>query len=713
MGSGRLASLVRTLLTLGALVAGCAPAPKPALPAAPSPITLDQKVSWLLRLEQERVLRDPSIEVPAPQGASAERVLAPARSPDLTELLQDTDPNVRRRAALAIGRVASPAGVAPLVASLDDADEQVRAAAAFGLGLIGARAEAADAPLETLLNDPSPLVRGRAAEGLGLIGSASAAAPIAAAFGGCAAPLASIGPDDESAAQAPDARACELALFALVRLKQYDALARVALDTDGQPIARWWPVAYALDRIADKRAIPALRSLVSTDGIDTVAFALHGLAAAGDRQSVPLALTLAARTSAPVRLRVAAIQFLAQVGGTDAVEPLMQIAFDPATPPNVAIEAVMALGPLGDARAYDALLDQLTSTWPAMRSAALTSAAKIDPDGFLLVAAGLRNDSDWSVRASLASVLATLPADRVRPALGDLVDDHDARVRAAALRALAMVGAPDLGARLFAALQADDFVVRETAADLIGDHRPAGGAERLAAAYDRGQSDSAYAARLSALEALAKYGADAATPVLHRGLSDKAWPVRWRAAELLRTLGEPEAAPELPAPTHDPPAFFASAALLHPEYSPHAFIETAHGTIEIELDVVNAPLTTHTFVELARSGFFNGMNVHRVVPDFVVQAGDPRGDGEGGPGFTIRDELSAVSYVRGTVGMALDPSSRDTGGSQFFITLSPQPRLDAKYTAFGRVVRGADLLDAITQGDVIERVRIWDGVTFQ
>ena len=82
------------------------------------------------------------------------------------------------------------------------------------------------------------------------------------------------------------------------------------------------------------------------------------------------------------------------------------------------------------------------------------------------------------------------------------------------------------------------------------------------------------------------------------------------------------------------------------------------------------------------------MRVHRVVPNFVVQAGDPRGDGEGGPGYTMRDELSPLPYVRGTVGMALD--WRDTGGSQFFITLSPQPHLDAKYTVFGRVVNGMD-----------------------
>jgi len=125
--------------------------------------------------------------------------------------------------------------------------------------------------------------------------------------------------------------------------------------------------------------------------------------------------------------------------------------------------------------------------------------------------------------------------------------------------------------------------------------------------------------------------------------------------------------------------------------------------------VLDAPLTVENFVQLARSGFFNGLSVHRVVPGFVVQTGDPRSDGEGGPGYSIRDELNERAYLRGTVGMALDWA--DTGGSQFFITHSPQPHLDAKYTVFGRVVNGMDVVDQIQQGDIIRRVRVNDGQT--
>ena len=89
--------------------------------------------------------------------------------------------------------------------------------------------------------------------------------------------------------------------------------------------------------------------------------------------------------------------------------------------------------------------------------------------------------------------------------------------------------------------------------------------------------------------------------------------------------------------------------------------------------------------------------------------GDPRGDGEGGPGYTIRDEFNERPYLRGTVGMALDWP--ETAGSQFFVTISPQPHLDARYTAFGRVVAGMEVVDRLQPWDAITRVRIWNGTT--
>jgi cyclophilin family peptidyl-prolyl cis-trans isomerase len=118
----------------------------------------------------------------------------------------------------------------------------------------------------------------------------------------------------------------------------------------------------------------------------------------------------------------------------------------------------------------------------------------------------------------------------------------------------------------------------------------------------------------------------------------------------------------------------------------------------------DAPLTVYNFASLAQRNYFDGQRFHRVVPNFVIQAGDPRGDGNGGPGYAIRDEINRQRYRRGTLGMAL--SGPNTGGSQWFITHSPQPHLDGGYTIFGEVQAGASVLDQIRQGDRIVRITV-------
>jgi cyclophilin family peptidyl-prolyl cis-trans isomerase len=234
----------------------------------------------------------------------------------------------------------------------------------------------------------------------------------------------------------------------------------------------------------------------------------------------------------------------------------------------------------------------------------------------------------------------------------------------------------------------------------------------LIAAYRAAQGDDTYVARAAMLAALATIDAAAARPLLDEALADRDWAVRVRAAALLREAGVTVDPGSLrPAVLERPMTEREMAWAAAPPYSPHAYVETTRGTIEIELAVLDAPMTVVSFMDLARKGFFNGVPIHRVVPDFVVQDGDPRGDGEGGPGYTLRDELSDVPYLRGTMGMALD--GPETGGSQWFITLTPQPHLDAGYTVFGRVVDGWDVLDRLAPLDTIDRVRIWDGVVLQ
>jgi cyclophilin family peptidyl-prolyl cis-trans isomerase len=201
-----------------------------------------------------------------------------------------------------------------------------------------------------------------------------------------------------------------------------------------------------------------------------------------------------------------------------------------------------------------------------------------------------------------------------------------------------------------------------------------------------------------------------AEPALAGALADKDWAVRVRAAELLKAIdpARETATAIRPAPTTFSEPVYAAAEVVTPPYSTRVYVDTDKGSFEIELAVLDAPLTVHSFVMLARKGYFDGLAVHRVVPGFVAQDGDPRGDGEGGPGYTIRDEINQRPYLRGTVGMALDWA--DTGGSQYFIAHGPQPHLDGRYTVFGQVIAGMEVVDRLAVGDVVRRVRVWDGL---
>jgi peptidyl-prolyl cis-trans isomerase B (cyclophilin B) len=140
-----------------------------------------------------------------------------------------------------------------------------------------------------------------------------------------------------------------------------------------------------------------------------------------------------------------------------------------------------------------------------------------------------------------------------------------------------------------------------------------------------------------------------------------------------------------------------------------AVVETSRGIIELDLYPQHAPKTVNNFVFLAREGFYDDIFFHRVIPDFVIQGGDPTGTGRGGPGYRFEDEVrgNPLQHERGVVSMA--NAGPDTNGSQFFITHSPQPHLNGRHTVFGKAVSGLDVIDAIQQGDKIIRVTISEG----
>jgi peptidyl-prolyl cis-trans isomerase B (cyclophilin B) len=128
-------------------------------------------------------------------------------------------------------------------------------------------------------------------------------------------------------------------------------------------------------------------------------------------------------------------------------------------------------------------------------------------------------------------------------------------------------------------------------------------------------------------------------------------------------------------------------------------------TIDIAFYPQDAPKTVKNFVDLAKKGFYNGLSFHRVVPNFVVQGGCPKGDGTGGPGYTVPAEFNSKQHLRGSVAMARSQHP-DSAGSQFYICYGPTPHLDRNYTVFGQVTSGMEHVDKIKQGDRMKTVEI-------
>jgi peptidyl-prolyl cis-trans isomerase B (cyclophilin B) len=145
---------------------------------------------------------------------------------------------------------------------------------------------------------------------------------------------------------------------------------------------------------------------------------------------------------------------------------------------------------------------------------------------------------------------------------------------------------------------------------------------------------------------------------------------------------------------------------IDPEKKYTATIDTDRGQIKLELFAKDAPKTVNNFVFLSREGFYNGITFHRVIPDFMVQGGDPTGTGRGGPGYTFEDEVknNPHRHEPGTLSMA--NAGPNTNGSQFFITHVATPWLDGRHTVFGRVTEGKDVVDSIKQGDKIKSIEI-------
>jgi cyclophilin family peptidyl-prolyl cis-trans isomerase len=211
-------------------------------------------------------------------------------------------------------------------------------------------------------------------------------------------------------------------------------------------------------------------------------------------------------------------------------------------------------------------------------------------------------------------------------------------------------------------------------------------------------------AALAILDALGTQKSDPANLAIKSVLGSTDYLVRRRAVALLKTNGVGDFSARIGIVQPRNTVADYTRAISRIGTTVNATIRTSKGAFTIELLPDAAPLNVDNFVQLAKRGYFDGIVFHRVVPNFVIQGGDPLGDGNGGPGYQIRCEINQEPFNRGVVGMAL--SGKDTGGSQWFVTHSSQPHLDGGYTVFGRVTDGMDVVDRIARGDKILRINV-------
>lgn len=645
-----------------------------------------------------------------------------------------SQPEVQEWCAIALGRIGDSKALPWLYESFHDPAAAVRAAAAFAMGEIEDREllrgqglpsdPRAARELSALLDDPSTHVRMRAAEALGKIGQSADAQEIIGR-------VVSI-PYDYS----PERRAfvCS-AITALMRLRNPAArpvLERLA-GIDDPEIQ--WRVANAIYRMRAKEARPVVEHLLQSPNPDVQAYAARALGICGDPslagELTPFLMPIDPGTggSRPLSVRVSALQALATLKASESVgaikEALTAEDVGEANPRqldqlNFAVQAAAALGNLSSKAAVPTLEKLVRFPGPIAETAvvALAKLSRDDPEALL----NSMEEGAWFNSASgaraWAAALGELGGEPANNRLKAMLSSANGNSGTASLvvpsilQALARAQAPGLQDLLRNYFNADDGVILRAA---VAAYKPDPGTPTpwrlILQAYSRISSSLDAETKVALIDRLGPWqDASEVQTFLRLTLKDPARNARLAAARLLRNAGAADVPVDL-GPSFAPTSDFAYTQIAAARQDRTiAILDTERGRIEIELFREDAPLTAANFISLAQNGFFDGLSFMRVVPYFVIQGGDPRNDQEGGPGYTIRCEINMHPFDRGAVGMAL--SGKDTGGSQFFICLSPQPHLDGGYTCFGHVVSGMFAAEHMVAGDRILKVRIKDEVSW-
>jgi cyclophilin family peptidyl-prolyl cis-trans isomerase/HEAT repeat protein len=617
----------------------------------------------------------------------------------LTALAADAEPVVRADTATVLGLLANP-GATPLLAQLArDRDAGVRVAAAAAAGRLAVtlpagahEREVLGGELRRLLQDPAPAVRAAAAWGGG-----RALCPAGDLW-----LLHRLGREKDPAVQAAIVQ--ELWRFpGTLWIKR--ATGQVTNRDPGVRFAAAWSLA----RSGRAEAVAGLRRACrDADPLVRMA-AMEGARRLPSGALWPELLVGIGDTDP--RVRIAAMDGLASALDreaahalpNDAVAAVSRILAD--ADPRRVQERVVAVRLAGAARCCKAELAGIVAGGEAwVAGEALVALARAGEPG-----------SDATVHAWLASAelprrLAAVRALRYVPnghsALLAALTGPVAEVRLAAVEALRDGAGAAVTPAIAQRLADEDPIVRAAAVEVLAGRKALPPEPELLRLLARERGAAAPDAAVALIGALGdgKILSNGSRAVLD-GLTGSPDPVVARAAwQVLVTHGVSRPLPEVK--TGEDPAFYRE--VVRWAGSPRWLeVVTVRGTLQIALDTASAPLTCFRLAALADRKFFDGLTFHRVEPDFVVQGGDPRSDGWGGPGFVMRDELSLTPFAAAAVGIAL--SGPDTGGSQFFVTLTPRPHLLGRYPHIGTVVAGFDVANRLRVGDRILKVRAGEG----
>jgi HEAT repeat protein/cyclophilin family peptidyl-prolyl cis-trans isomerase len=612
----------------------------------------------------------------------------------LTHLLETGAPRLRAAAARAMGRIGDPAALRPLAKALEsDRRPEVRGEAAFGLGLLGV-AEAAPHLVRRLTAETHTWALGEVALALGRLENPPAGAADALV------PLLKHGH--------PHVR--EQVLESLALLADSTTTAPLVQATFDPITSVAWRAAYALEKIPRGLQVPRLIELTRSPESLIRRYAIRSLGRLEAEEGIRAVVEALSSATHDWQVRVMAADALGRIGGEAAIAPLGQALHDASF--HVRVAALSALARLEKPSHVDRMRELTEDPAVDVRLAAyaaLAACAGADAAGDL--ERGVADPHDGVAGLCLARL-----GETGSPSAPDvLMAAFDANSRPGLrYRALEGLGALEQAPRerIRAAVTDEDWIVATTAVAQIARLQDTEAVPLLLRAYDERKEPGRADVCWQILQALGELGDERAVERLRRALEEED-DVRLRLAaraSLAAILPETEAAGlrserDLRADVRPVRRSPRQPALVVTSGARQLILKTDHGHIYVDLLGEEAPQTVESFARLAERGFFDDLTIHRVVPNFVIQGGDPTGTGWGDAGYTLRSEWHPGRYERGTVGIA--HAGKDTGSCQFFITHSPQPHLNARYTILGRVSRGMEVVDRIQMGDRVRAQVHW------